>query len=511
MFRGRLDVATRSRIAGWAQDDRHPTQPVALLVLDNGALLDRVIANAPRPDLAAAGIGSGRHGFELSLKDGLPGVGRHLIRVVRERDGAELAASPALIAAPDDFDAEARSGLAALLDGVSGAAAIDSAIAALNDEIGRLAARRPATVSASTGHGTRTRHALVIDMVTPVRGRDAGSNAILSHIESLARLGYAVSFAAADPASGAPPTDIEADWQRVPAIRSVEELLTREAGKFDLVYLHRLDTAARYLPLARAHQPRAKLVYSVADLHHLRLARRALIEREPALLARARLVRASEFAVAGAADAVLTHSRAEAGLLRRALPRQTVIVAPWAVAPTELPRTRRGDAIGFIGHFGHAPNLDAARRLAFSIMPLVRARNPKIECLIAGSAMPEAMRRWSAPGVEILGPVNDAARFFGRLRLTVAPMSFGAGIKGKVLDSLAAGIPCIATPTAIEGIDWPESLASCIAATDKAIAEAIVSLHADPVRRRKAATAGRALIVRDWSDQATDAALARLI
>lgn len=506
MLRGRLDVATRTRIAGWAQDDRHPAQPVALLVVDNGVLLDRVIANAHRPDLAALGFGDGRHGFDLNLANGLAGLGRHVIRVVRERDGAELAASPAVIEAPDAFDAEAQSRLAALLDGIDGAAGIDAAIAALDGQIGRLAARRPALATAKPGPAKRV---LVIDMAMPARGRDAGSNAILSHMDGLIRLGHAVSFVAADPAAGLPPDGTEVDWRHAPRVRSVEELLAREAGAFSLVYLHRLDAAARYMPLVRAHQPRARVVYSVADLHHVRLARRAMVERESELIALARRVRATELAVAGAADMVLTHSRAEADLLRRALPAQKIVVAPWAVAPATVKTPRaKPSAIGFIGHFGHAPNLDAARRLAFSIMPLVLTRDPSITCLIAGSAMPEPMRRWAAPGVEMIGAVDDLAGFFARVRLTVAPMTFGAGIKGKVLDSLAAGIPCICSPEAIEGLDWPDALADCVAADDAGLAEAIVALHGDKARHRRAATAGRALVARDWSAAATDAALA---
>jgi hypothetical protein len=58
-----------------------------------------------------------------------------------------------------------------------------------------------------------------------------------------------------------------------PFYSCVEDVLCRQAGTFDLVYLHRLTNADRYLSLARHHQPKARIVYSVADLHHLRQAR----------------------------------------------------------------------------------------------------------------------------------------------------------------------------------------------------------------------------------------------
>lgn len=504
MLQGRLDVATRTRIAGWARDDRLPHQPVALLVMDNETLLDRVVANRLRPDLAAGGIGNGRHGFELRLEAGLPGLERHVIRVVRERDGTELAASPAVIERADAFDVPARAALRGVLDGIDDYAGIDAAIATLAAEIDRLARRRrPEPVPKAA------KRALVIDAMTPARHRDAGSNAILSHMESLTRLGYRVSFVAADP-TVAPPDEPGIDWIAAPGIRTVEEALIRAAGTYDLVYLHRLDAAARYLPLVRFHQPRARIVYSVADLHHIRLARRGYVEHEPDLVAQARGIRETERALAAAADAVLTHSSAEAAWLRRAGGK--VIVAPWSVAanrPTRRSGTKAA-TIGFIGHFGHAPNFDAARRLVFGIMPIVRRQNPKATCLIAGSAMPQTMRDWAAPGIEIVGAVDDLGGFLSRLALTVAPMTYGAGVKGKVLDSLAAGIPCVATPIAIEGIDWPAALADCVAADDAGLAAAILALLGDPQRRTRAAAAGRALIARDWSDRAVDTALAAL-
>ncbi|MGC9268616.1 glycosyltransferase [Acidiphilium sp.] len=499
MLRGRLDIATRSRIAGWAQDDHRPHQPVALLIIDNDDLLDRVVANQHRADLAAGGIGDGRHGFDVRIEGGLPGLGQHLIRVVRERDGAELAASPALIAPAGAFDAHETSLLQSLLDGIASPAGIDGAIVALSAQIDRLTARRGAVRPAA-------RRALVIDTTMPARGRDAGSNAILSHVESLLRLGFAVSFVAADGAPP-PPDGPPIDWRCSPVNRSVEEVLTREAGAFDIVYLHRLDAAACYMPLVRLHQPRARVIYSVADLHHLRLARRGFVEREAALVERARKVRETELAVAGAADIVLTHSTAEAAILRRCVGTARVIVSPWAVTPGKPRRSAPFDTIGFIGHFGHAPNLAAARRLMFDIMPRLLAANPAITCLIAGSDMPPAMRLWAAPGVELLGAVDDLAGFFARLTVSVAPMSYGAGIKGKLLDSLAAGVPCVATPVAIEGLQWPEALAGCVATDDDGLAAAVLALCDDPKAYRKAVAAGRAMIMQDWSATGVDAAL----
>jgi O-antigen biosynthesis protein len=76
-------------------------------------------------------------------------------------------------------------------------------------------------------------------------------------------------------------------------------------------------------------------------------------------------------------------------------------------------------------------------------MPLVRKRDSQIECLLVGSEMPESLSRLCVDGVVAIGHVERLSEIFDRVRLTVAPLSYGAGVKGKVIESLAAGIPCI--------------------------------------------------------------------
>ena len=101
-------------------------------------------------------------------------------------------------------------------------------------------------------------------------------------MRSVQRLGFAVTFVPADMSGRVDPALVAAgiDSRGLPWGGSVEEVLRREAGLFDLVYLHRVANA-RYIPLIRTHLPRARLIYSVADLHHLRLARQAEIEERP--------------------------------------------------------------------------------------------------------------------------------------------------------------------------------------------------------------------------------------
>ena len=517
--RGSLDRVTRTQITGWAQDAEHPEEPVPLVVIDNGLPIARVVANRHRADLQAAGIGSGRHSFDLAIPGGLSPLARHVVAVRREADGTELTGSPMVIEPAGRFDADLQQTVAGAVAALDSAAdrqqALDFILAqadrlrqaeadAQSGRADRLAARR---LARETGEAAMPgKRALVIDALLPDAGRDAGSVAVLSHIRALQRLGYTVSVAAAE--EDAPDAAVMARLRAVqitvcaaPAYASVEEVLRRQRDCFDVVYLHRADIAARYLSLARRYQPRGKLLYSVADLHHLRLQRQAAVEDRPELLAESRRLRLVECTAAWSADAVITHSEAEARILRRAVPEARVHVVGWdvPVRPVETPFADR-NGLAFIANYAHAPNADAARWLVDQVMPRVWRNNPAITCRLVGANMPDAVRRLVRPGVDILGAVDDLAAVFDQIRLTVAPLRFGAGIKGKVLESLAAGIPCPLTGIAAEGIPLSGDLATLIGSDAPALAAIIERLHADATANAAAGAAGLALI-RDAFDQ----------
>lgn len=168
-----------------------------------------------------------------------------------------------------------------------------------------------------------------------------------------------------------------------------------------------------------------------------------------------------------------------------------VHVVPWEVAVRK--RTPSFDArqgVLFLGNFSHAPNSDAAFWLAEEIMPLVWRQRPDIQCVIAGADMSERVSQLAAPGVEVIGPVPDCGVLFDKVRLSIAPLRFGAGVKGKILDSLGAGVPCVMTPIAAEGMELPGDFADVIGETSEALAALIVSLHDDSTTHSRMVRAG---------------------
>ncbi len=532
---GWLDAVTREHIAGWASDAAAPQTPVALLVFDDDQPIGRVLANRYRPDLAAAGIGRGYHGFEWPIPGGLSPLVRHVIAARRDSDGSELPGSPHVIEAADNFDPALQQAVSRAIDALQPDATQDHVLSFMLAQTERLLQQRADAqgqraarhrlhqfrrrwghaAAAEAAEHTAPR-ALVIDLDMPQAARDAGSQAILSHMAALQSLGYAVSFSAAEAMDAAASADLAALGVAVcgaPFYATVEDVLRRQAGCFDVVYLHRVQIAARYLALAREYLPRARLLYSVADLHHVRLARQAVAEDRPELAALGQRMRVAEITAAWSADAVLTHSPVEAAVLRAAVPQAAVHVVPWAVAPRPVAvpfAQRRG--VAFVGSYTHAPNVDAARFLVESVMPLVWAEDPTIPCLLAGSGMGEEIRRLAGPRVVVLGEVADLGReVFDRARLTAAPLRFGAGVKGKVLDSFAAGLPCVMSDLAAEGLDLPASLNDLVGRDAAALAARIGRQHADASANAAASRRGVDFIRAGFAAPGVAAALRRAI
>ncbi|MCP9319598.1 Hint domain-containing protein [Acetobacter persici] len=508
-MRGYIDNVSRDRVCGWIYDPAKPGKSVAIQVAVNGTIVERSVANGRRPDVADAGAGPERCGFDLLFVPPLSPLTRQIIEIRNERTGA-LLGQPIVVEAANQFDSDLEEAVCRAIGSVQDAKDHDRVLSFLSAQMERLkqshadhqSGRRQNDVQRERSRRglappeKRSPRVLVIDSRTPDACRDAGSCAILSHMAALQALSYEISFVAADEMGSASTPQMEhIEICASPFYSSVEDLLRQQAQSFDLVYLHRQSIATRYLPLVRQYQSKARVIYAVADLHHMRIARQAAVEERPELMAKARQLRDAEYAAARQADVVLTHSTVEAAILRRDVPGVEVHIVPWEVAVKK--RTPAFDArqgVLFLGNFSHAPNSDAAFWLAEEIMPLIWRQRPDIHCVIAGADMPEQIRQLAAPSIEVIGHVPDCGTLFDKVRLSIAPLRFGAGVKGKILDSMAAGVPCVMTPIAAEGMELPGDFTDATGETAEALAALIVNLHDDSTTHARLVRAGRRFI-----------------
>jgi glycosyltransferase involved in cell wall biosynthesis len=170
-----------------------------------------------------------------------------------------------------------------------------------------------------------------------------------------------------------------------------------------------------------------------------------------------------------------------------------------------------GRGIAFLGGFNHRPNVDAAITLAREIMPHLRQVAPGVGATIAGADAPEEVRALSAPDVRIAGFVPNLVDLFATLRCTVAPLRYGAGVKGKVLESFAHGLPCVMSEIAAEGLNLPEDLAWLVARSPEEFAVKIAALHDDDTMAVRLAGSCRAYIVENNNTDETTERMRRAI
>ena len=323
--------------------------------------------------------------------------------------------------------------------------------------------------------------ALVIDDDMPQPDRDAGSVLTFEQILILCRLGYHVTFA---PVHGAEPDAAAVAalarhgiaLAAPPQVASVTEFLKRDGARLDLVHIYRHANAAMLEERIRQLAPAAKLVFAPADLHYLRESRRAELTGQAA----PDDLRDAELRCVRAADVTIVHSGHELALLARETDPSRLVLLRWIARPT--PPTRGFAArrdICFVGNYRHLPNLDGVQWFAAEVMPRLRERLPQVRLLLAGSFMPDAIRALACDAIEILGWVPDLAELFGSVRLSVAPLRYGAGFKGKVATSLAHGLPVVGSSISLEGTGLSDGDGVAVADDPADFAAAVVRLYED--------------------------------
>jgi glycosyltransferase involved in cell wall biosynthesis len=271
------------------------------------------------------------------------------------------------------------------------------------------------------------------------------------------------------------------DWSRVEWIRELAPAI---------VLFDRFITEEQFGPLVRDAVPGALRLLETQDLHFLRRSRgeglkgMSDLRSETAIRETASILRS---------DHSFVVSSFEARLLDRefGIGPETVDWIPFA-----YPDTRGEGADGdfesrsgfqFIGNFRHVPNLDGLRWFRNEVWPGVRKRLPGVELKIHGAYPSAEVMQWHRPkedGIRVIGSVKRLSDAFCGVRVNLAPLRFGAGVKGKLLDGFHHGLPAVSTPVGAEGLLSTESTDPFPGMVVESVhdwVEACVRLHEDRV------------------------------
>jgi glycosyltransferase involved in cell wall biosynthesis len=212
----------------------------------------------------------------------------------------------------------------------------------------------------------------------------------------------------------------------------------------------------------------------------------------------ATMMKKAESSLAGKMDAVVAVSEEEASWFRRYTERVHVIAN--AVDPDDyrftFPRPAENPVLLFVGHFGYAPNVDAARVVAREVFPRVKEALPNVSCTLAGKAPPRSMRALAGDRVCVQGNFDEGASIWRSASVFVCPLRWGAGSRIKLLEAAAYGVPIVATPVSAAGLALQPGQDYIQAVTPADISKSVVRLLRDPTRIKSLAQNARKTVER---------------
>jgi len=235
----------------------------------------------------------------------------------------------------------------------------------------------------------------------------------------------------------------------------------RRKGLYDVIVVFRPHNFAGPGKAISRAQPQAVRVYDSEALFHRRPEQRFATasgsEQRQAFAIEADRLRRQETEAFNWADVAVCVSEDEARWARRVAPSTLVHVACYpADVPSAVPGREGRRGVVFFGGFDSTPgtpNEFAVLELAGEVFPALRSRHGGLTMRVVGAdPSPAVLELAGHEGVEVLGKVPDPAPVLGSALLHVVPMRYGAGVKIKFVDSMAAGLPFVTTPIGGEGL-----------------------------------------------------------
>lgn len=300
---------------------------------------------------------------------------------------------------------------------------------------------------------------LFIDDTIPTPNKDSGSVRLFEILKMTKSLGFEIIFVPNDgEKNGNYFNDIillgVAVVYRFPNRKAMLNLLTEQVKDIDLVWICKPHNNTPFEFLFNL-KPELKRIYDTIDLHYIRLKREADLTKNTVLEREAELIKNNELQFAKKADFTIAITNDEQQILKKEGIKNTIVIPnihEENFSENGFSTFKERSGLVFIGGYSHKPNIDAVKWLIEEIMPIVWKVNPEIKVTLLGSNPPAEVSALQSSKVCIPGFIDDVSGYFNTSRVFVAPLRFGAGMKGKIGQSLSYALPIITTAIGAEGI-----------------------------------------------------------
>jgi len=362
-----------------------------------------------------------------------------------------------------------------------------------------------------------SKRVLVVDHYVPTFDMDSGSLRMFSLVKIFRDLGYKVIFWPENRAFHEPYTrelqkmGIETLYGDI----NFEEYLKSNGQYIDLILLSRPHVAVNFMDAAKT-LTNARIMYDTVDLHFVREERRARLEAEKKARLEAeksaREWKSLELFLAHQADETLVVSPVEKEILEReGLEGRVSVISNVHALESCYNSFEQREGLMFIGGFVHPPNEDGIVWFVELIFPSIQKKLSGIHLYIVGSHPTDKVRSLSSSNVTVTGYVKDVSPYFEKARVFVTPMRYGAGLKGKIGQSMAYGLPVVTTSIGAEGMGLADGYNVLIADDEEQFANKVVEVYHDRRLWETLSLNARTLIEQNYSPDAVKQALGAVL
>ncbi len=336
------------------------------------------------------------------------------------------------------------------------------------DEL-KLQSPSPEELFVARERGQNKKTVLFIDHYVPHFDQDAGSRSTFSYIKVFQHMGYNVKFIGDNFYPHEPYTSalqqmgievLYGDWYYLNWQTWIEE----HAKDIDVVFANRPHITMKYIDLLK-EKTNAKIIYYGHDLHHIREMREYEITKNEELLDSAKYWKKIEYDIMEKADVIFYPSYVEINEIVKNRPEFKDKARAIPVYMYEEPHkadvklsTKEKKDLMFVGGFAHKPNADAVCWFVENVFPQVLEKYPDIKLNVIGSKPTQEVLDLASENIIVHGFVSDEEleNFYHNTRMSVVPLRYGAGMKGKVVEAMYYQIPLITTSIGAEGMPEAE-------------------------------------------------------
>ncbi len=357
------------------------------------------------------------------------------------------------------------------------------------------------------------KHILVVDQYVPWHDKDAGCKTSYMYLKIFVKMGLQVTFIG-DNFFKHEPYTTELNQMGIEVLygnyygKHWKTFLMDNLKYFDYVYLQRPHIASKYIDVVKKYG-NAKIIYYAHDLHHVREKREYEITGNPEKLKSSEKWKKIEYDLFSKADVGQVVGNYEQKIMQEAFPNKPIRSIP-IFAYEDIPGNVRKDFsqrqdLMYVGGFGHPPNVDSVLWFAKEILPLIVEKYPDIKWHVVGSKAPEEVEALESKNIIIHGFLSDEelAELYNSCRIDIAPLRFGAGVKGKVVEAAYYQTPLVTTSIGAEGLD--DSMGNMIVVDDaKEMANRICELYEDYDKLKEMSDAGKAFVEKYFTPKSAE-------